>query len=267
MKGQKIAFVPTMGFFHEGHLSLMKEGRQRADCLIISIYVNPIQFGPSEDLEKYPRDFDRDVQLAEDVGVDVVFHPADEDMYPPLYQTFINVERVTRNLCGISRPDHFKGVATVCMKLFNIVKPHMAVFGRKDFQQLVTIKRMVNDLNLDMEVVSMPTMRESDGLAMSSRNVYLKDEERNSALSLSRSLKLAKEMYDRGERNVSVILDTVRKFIEGHSYCIIDYVKICDAETIEDIVQIERDAVLALAVKVSSTRLIDNYLFGDVLNF
>jgi len=266
LKGQKIAFVPTMGYFHEGHLTLMKAGREKADCLIISIFVNPIQFGPSEDLEKYPRDFDRDIQLAGDVGVDVVFYPTNEEMYPPLYQTSIQVEKVTRNLCGISRPDHFKGVTTVCAKLFNIVKPHMAVFGRKDFQQLVAIKRMVQDLNIDMEVISMPTVREYDGLAMSSRNVYLKKEERNSALSLSRSLKLAKEMYDKGERNASVISEAVRGFIEPHPYTKIEYVKICDANTLEDIEQIKGEAVLALAVKVSSTRLIDNYLFGDILN-
>jgi pantoate--beta-alanine ligase len=266
LKGQKIAFVPTMGYFHDGHLSLMKAGKERGDCLVISIYVNPIQFGPTEDLEKYPRDFDRDVRLADNVGVDVVFYPNNQEMYPSLFQTLVKVENVTRNLCGMSRPDHFNGVTTVCAKLFNIVKPHVAIFGRKDFQQLVTVKRMVRDLNLDLEIVGMPIVRESDGLAMSSRNVYLKEKERNSALNLSRSLKLAKEMYDKGERNASVILNAVKKMIEQHPDCTIDYVKICDSTTIADVEKIEGETLLALAVKVSSTRLIDNYVFGDALN-
>ncbi len=201
--GQKISFVPTMGYFHEGHLSLMREGRQRGDCLAISIYVNPTQFGPSEDFEKYPRDFERDSSLADGVGVDVIFYPEDKEMYPELYQTYVNVENVTENLCGLSRPGHFRGVTTVCAKLFNIVKPHYAIFGRKDFQQLIAIKRMVLDLNMDLEIIGMPIVREADGLAMSSRNVYLRTEEREAALSLSRSLKMAKEMYDRGEKDVS----------------------------------------------------------------
>jgi len=266
LKGQKIAFVPTMGYFHDGHLSLMSYGRERGDCLVISIYVNPTQFGPGEDFERYPRDLERDKRLAEKVGVDIIFHPENSDMYPSHFQTFVNVERVTQNLCGLSRPGHFKGVTTVCAKLFNIVNPHITILGKKDFQQLTVIKRMVQDLNMDIEVIGMPTVREHDGLAMSSRNVYLKEKERESALSLSGSLKLAKGMYDAGERNASVILEKVRTLIEGHPHTRIDYAKICNTTTLEDIEYLEGESVLALAVRVSSTRLIDNYVFGDVLN-
>jgi len=260
--GQKISFVPTMGYFHEGHLSLMREGRSRGDVLAISIYVNPTQFGPNEDFEKYPRDFERDKALAHGVGVDVIFYPEDREMYPEHYQTYVNVENVTQNLCGISRPGHFRGVTTICAKLFNIVKPHFAIFGKKDFQQLVAVKRMVLDLNMDLEVIGMPIVREADGLAMSSRNVYLKVDERESALSLSRSLKVAKQMYDRGERDVTAILGLVRKYIEGYPHTSIDYAKICGTTTLEEIGRIEDEAVLALAVRINNTRLIDNYVFG-----
>ncbi|MEN6318744.1 MAG: pantoate--beta-alanine ligase [Syntrophaceae bacterium] len=265
-KGQKIAFVPTMGYFHDGHLSLMREGRQRGDVLAISIYVNPTQFGPSEDFEKYPRDFERDSSLAEGVGVDVIFYPENKEMYPEYYQTFVTVEKVTQNLCGISRPGHFRGVTTICAKLFNIVKSHCAIFGKKDFQQLVAIRRMVQDLNMDLEIVGMPIVREADGLAMSSRNVYLKKDERTSALSLSRSLKMAKKIYDEGERNAFIILSQVKKFIEGHSHASIDYAKICDTTTLEDVESLEGETVLALAVKINKTRLIDNHVFGETLN-
>lgn len=233
--GRKISFVPTMGYFHEGHLSLMREGRRRADCLAISIYVNPTQFGPTEDFANYPRDFERDKALAADVGVDVIFYPDNREMYPEHYQTYVNVEDVTKNLCGMSRPGHFRGVTTVCAKLFNVVKPHSAIFGEKDFQQLAAIKRMVLDLNMDLDIIGMPIVRESDGLAMSSRNVYLKTDERESALSLSRSLKTAKEMYDRGERDAAAILSAVKKYIEGHPYANIDYAKICDTAILEDV--------------------------------
>jgi pantoate--beta-alanine ligase len=264
--GQKISFVPTMGYFHDGHLSLMREGRKLGNCLAISIYVNPTQFGPSEDFEKYPRDFERDKSLADGVGVDVIFYPEDKEMYPELYQTYVDVENVTENLCGLSRPGHFRGVTTVCAKLFNIVKPHYAIFGKKDFQQLTAIKRMVLDLNMDLEVIGMPIVREADGLAMSSRNVYLRMEERESALSLSRSLRIAKDMYDRGERDVTAILRQVRKYIEGHSYTNIDYAKICDTTTLKDVLRIEGESVLTLAVKINKTRLIDNYVFGNQLD-
>jgi len=264
--GQKISFVPTMGYFHDGHLSLMREGRQRADCLAISIYVNPTQFGPSEDFEKYPRDFERDKGLASDAGVDVIFYPEDKEMYPEHYQTYVNVDNVTQNLCGMSRPGHFRGVTTVCAKLFNIIKPHSAIFGKKDFQQLVAIKRMVLDLNMDLDIIGMPIVREPDGLAMSSRNVYLKTDEMEGALSLSRSLNIAKEMYDRGERDVAAILAQVRKYIERHPHTNIDYAKICDTTTLKDIGHIEGESVLALAVNINKTRLLDNCVFGNRLD-
>ncbi len=266
VKGKKIVLVPTMGYLHEGHLSLMKDGRKRGDCLVTSIYVNPTQFGPNEDLEKYPRNFQRDHELCERVGVDVIFYPPNSEMYPPHYQTYVTVEGVTNNLCGLSRPGHFRGVATVCAKLFNVVKPHAAIFGKKDYQQLVTIKRMVSDLNMDLEIIGLTTIRESDGLAMSSRNVYLKPEERESALSLSRALKLAKELFDQGERDTSRIISEVRQLIASQLHAKIDYVQICDTTTMQDVDTIKSEAVMALAVRVGAARLIDNYVFGEPLN-
>jgi len=264
-RGRRIAFVPTMGYFHGGHLNLMRIGRNRGDCLIISIYVNPTQFAPTEDLEAYPRDFERDRMLAEEVGVDVIFHPDNREMYPEDYQTFVEVEGVTSNLCGISRPHFFRGVTTVCTKLFHIVKPHITIFGKKDFQQYVTIKRMVRDLNMDIEVVGMDTTRESDGLAMSSRNVYLNPEERRSALSLSRALVLAGELYSKGERDAALILEKVRELIAAYSLTEIDYAKICKTATMADAARIDGECVLALAVRVGKTRLIDNRVFGESL--
>ena len=175
LQGKRIAFVPTMGYFHEGHLSLMKEAKKMADCVVVSIYVNPTQFGPKEDFSKYPRDLKRDLKMAESVNVDVIFYPPDDEIYPADYQTYVDVEKVTRNLCGISRPGHFRGVTTICLKLFNIVKPHIAIFGKKDFQQYISIKRMVDDLNLDLQIIGLSTVREADGLAMSSRNKYLQN--------------------------------------------------------------------------------------------
>jgi pantoate--beta-alanine ligase len=265
-QGKRISFVPTMGFLHEGHLSLMVEGRKRGDCLVTSIYVNPTQFGPNEDLAKYPRDFERDRELCRGVGVDVIFYPPDGEMYPEYYQTYVNVEEVTQNLCGLSRPGHFRGVATVCAKLFNMVKPHVSIFGKKDFQQLVVIKRMVTDLNMDLEIVGMPTLREADGLAMSSRNTYLKAEERESALSLSRSLKLAKKLYDGGERNAAKIIAEAKRLIGSHPHARIDYVQICDTTTMKDADSLNGECVMALAVRVGVARLIDNYVFGEPLD-
>lgn len=265
-KGEIISFVPTMGYFHDGHLNLMKEGKKRSDCVVVSIYVNPTQFGPGEDFEKYPRDFERDSDLAEGVGVDVIFTPTNKVMYPDSYQTYVDVEETTKNLCGLSRPGHFRGVTTICLKLFNIVKPHVTIFGKKDYQQFVTIKRMVQDLNLDLEVVGLDTTREADGLAMSSRNVYLSVQERESALSLSRSLMVARDLYEQGIRDAGVIIDKVIGNIEGYPGTAIDYVKICETKNMRDIKCIDTEAVLALAVKVGKTRLIDNYVFGEVLN-
>ena len=266
MDGKKIAFVPTMGYFHEGHLSLMKEAKKIADCLVVSIYVNPTQFGPKEDFSKYPRDLDRDLKMAESVNVDVIFYPPDKEMYPANYQTYVDVEKVTQNLCGMSRPGHFRGVATVCNKLFNIVKPDFAVFGKKDFQQFVTIKRMVDDLNMDIQIIGSPTVRESDGLAMSSRNKYLNKDERKSALTLFKALKLAQKLYSNGEKKSSVIITEVEKLIKRASFTAIDYIKICDTRTLKDDDKIKNQSVIALAVKVGNTRLIDNHVFGEKLD-
>ena len=265
--GKKIAFVPTMGYFHEGHLALMREAKRMADCVVVSIYVNPTQFGPKEDLSKYPRDFDRDLKMAESVSADVIFFPPDTEMYPANYQTYVNVEKVTQNLCGISRPGHFRGVTTICLKLFNIVKPHFAIFGKKDFQQYIAIKRMVTDLNLnlDLQIIGLPTMREADGLAMSSRNVYLKGNERSSALALIGSLKLAQNLYAAGERKASVIIGEVQNLIKSADHTNIDYIKICDTTNLDDVDEIKSQAVIALAVKVGATRLIDNHVFGEEL--
>lgn len=264
-RGKKIAFVPTMGYFHEGHLCLMKEAKNIADCVVVSIYVNPTQFGPKEDFSKYPRDFDRDLKMAESVNADVIFYPANKEMYPAAYQTYVEVEKVTQNLCGMSRPGHFRGVTTVCCKLFNIVKPHVAVFGKKDFQQYITIKRMVDDLNMDLQIIGVPTVRESDGLAMSSRNKYLKKNERPSALTLFKSLKLAQRLYSGGERKASVIIGKVEDMINRAQYTAIDYIKICSTKTLKDVEEINSQSVIALAVKVGATRLIDNHVFGEKL--
>ncbi|PIV22896.1 MAG: pantoate--beta-alanine ligase [Deltaproteobacteria bacterium CG03_land_8_20_14_0_80_45_14] len=259
--GKTIAFVPTMGFFHDGHLSLMREGRRRCDLLIISLFVNPTQFGPNEDFKNYPRDFERDRKMAEEVGADVLFAPEASDMYPSNHQTIVRVEKVTQNLCGRSRPVHFQGVATVVLMLFEIVTPHAAIFGEKDYQQLVTIQQMVRDLHMRVEVVGMPTVREEDGLAMSSRNRYLLLEERKAALSLYRSLQKAKELLQKGERKAERILHEMKEIFQSEPLVKIDYVQICDAYSLQDVNQIEGDVVVALAAYLGKTRLIDNLIF------
>jgi pantoate--beta-alanine ligase len=261
-EGKTIALVPTMGFFHPGHLSLMEEGRRRGDFLVVSIFVNPTQFGAGEDYENYPRDMERDQKLAEETGVDVIFAPPVDEMYPSDYQTYVNVEEVTKNLCGISRPTHFSGVTTVVCKLFSIVKPHFAIFGEKDFQQLVAIRQMVSDLNIDVKIVGMPIYREEDGLALSSRNKYLTPDERKAALCLFRSLMRAKELFRQSERKTEEILSEVMSIIEAEQLAEIDYVKICDVKTLKDIEQINQETVLALAVKIGKARLIDNIVLN-----
>jgi pantoate--beta-alanine ligase len=262
-EGMIIAFVPTMGYLHEGHLSLMQEGRKRGDCLVASIFVNPTQFGPAEDYDRYPRDLKQDLKLIQRVGVDICFTPSVAEMYPDGFQTFVEVERVTQSLCGISRPHHFRGVTSVVAKLFNIVKPHLAFFGQKDYQQLIAIKRMVKDLNMDIEVVGMPTIREPDGLAMSSRNAFLNQKKRKEAARLYRSLVKGKELFAQGERSAATILQEVRRIIEEEKSADIDYVKICDAHTLEDIEEIKGEAIIALAVKMGKTRLIDNIILKE----
>ena len=263
-EGKTIALVPTMGFFHQGHVSLMQEGRRRGDYLVISIFVNPTQFGAGEDFEAYPRDMERDQKLAQEAGVDVIFAPQAAEMYPPGYQTYVNVEGVTRNLCGISRPTHFRGVTTVVCKLFCIVQPDCAIFGEKDFQQLVAIRQMVSDLNFDLEIVGMPIYREEDGLAMSSRNRYLTPDERKAALCIINSLKGAQALFDAGEREGEKIAGEVKNGIEAEPLSRIDYIKICDARDLKDIEQITQRAVLAVAVNVGKARLIDNVILDPL---
>ncbi len=259
--GKRIAFVPTMGYLHEGHLSLMREGRKRADVLVASVFVNPTQFGPNEDLEAYPRDIERDRRLMREVGVNILFLPTEETMYGEGYQTYVTVEKVTRGLCGRSRPVHFRGVATVVLKLFNIVKPHVALFGMKDFQQLVVIQTMVRDLNLEVEVVGCPTVREPDGLAMSSRNAYLHAEERQEALAIKKALDAAWERYQAGERNAAVLVSVARQVLEAHPGVRPDYVQLCDTRTLEDVERLEGETILAIAAFVGKTRLLDNHIF------
>ncbi len=259
--GKTIAFVPTMGYFHEGHLNLMREARKKGDLVIISLFVNPTQFGPSEDFKSYPRNFERDRKMAEGVGVDILFAPDASDMYPVNHQTVVRVEKVTQNLCGRSRPTHFQGVTTVVLMLFEIVMPHVAIFGEKDYQQLVAIQQMARDLHMSVEVLGMPTVREADGLAMSSRNTYLLPEERKAALSLYRSLQKAKELLQQGERKADRILQEMSEILRSEPLVRMDYLQICDAHTLEDVGRIEGDVVVALAAYLGKTRLIDNLVF------
>lgn len=257
-EGKKIALVPTMGYLHRGHLSLMRAVRDKADLVVASIFVNPTQFGPGEDFERYPRDLDRDSSLAAEAGVDVIFSPAAAEMYPAGYQTYVEVTEVTLPLCGQNRPGHFRGVTTVVTKLFNIVKPHLAIFGEKDFQQLVAIRRMAGDLNMDVEIIGHPIVRETDDLALSSRNVYLNPEQSSSALRLNRALKEAQRLIDAGERQSETILSKVKEILQQGGDVRIDYAQLCRPDTLEDVSQVEDPVLLALAVRVGATRLIDN---------
>jgi pantoate--beta-alanine ligase len=255
-----IGLVPTMGALHEGHLSLLRRAREETDIVVESIFVNPTQFGPDEDLAAYPRDLDRDLNLSERAGVDVVFAPEPRDVYPEDYRTFVNVEKLSEALCGSFRPGHFRGVATIVLKLFHIVRPHRAYFGKKDFQQLVLIRRMTEDLNLDVEIVGCPTLREPDGLAMSSRNVYLDEEDRESALSLSRSFTLAERMIREGERDARTVEKAMREFIRSHPRVrCIDYVSSVDPETLQSVDELREGTVIAVAAWVGKARLIDNF--------
>ena len=258
--GKNIAFVPTMGFLHEGHLSLLRTGRSRADVLVLSIFVNPAQFGPKEDYNEYPRDMEGDLSKADTSGADIVFTRSAGDMYPEGFQTSIKIEKIPQHLCGLSRPGHFEGVATIVAKLFNIVRPHIAIFGQKDYQQLTVIHRMVTDLDMGIEIVGVPTVREPDGLAMSSRNKYLNSEERASALCLKKSIDMALDYAKSGERDSAIIISSIRELILSHPFTNIEYVSICDPLTMEDKEKISGETLLALAVKVGKTRLIDNCL-------
>jgi pantoate--beta-alanine ligase len=257
-KGQTVGFVPTMGYLHRGHLALVEEALRRADQVVVSIFVNPTQFSPGEDLDQYPRDFERDLDLCRELGTHAIFAPEVEEMYPDGFQTRVLVDRLTQNLCGLHRPGHFDGVALVVTKLFCAIRPHLAVMGEKDFQQLVVVKRLSKDLNLGVEIIPHPTVREADGLAMSSRNTYLSKEERQSALSLYRSLLAAREMVKEGERRVEVLLDKIKAMIEAEPHCKIQYVQVVDEDTMTNMAEITPKAVMAMAVFVGRARLIDN---------
>jgi pantoate--beta-alanine ligase len=256
--GRRIALVPTMGSLHEGHLSLVREGRKRADRLVVSLFVNPAQFGPHEDFAAYPRDFERDRRLLENENVDILFHPSSEEIYPNGYQTYVDVEKLSGLLCGARRPGHFRGVATVVAKLFNIVRPHLAIFGEKDFQQLQIIRRLSEDLNLNVEIVSHPIVRELDGLAMSSRNAYLNAHERRAALCLFRALRKARCLVNRDEGNRRAIIAAAIAEIEREPLAKIEYIELCDPVTLQEVNQITDRALLALAVQIGKARLIDN---------
>lgn len=264
-EGKRIAFVPTMGFLHQGHASLLREGRRRGDVLVLSIFVNPIQFGANEDLDRYPRDMERDCGIAAECGVDVVFTPDAAGMYPPGFQTGVTVRDISLPLCGASRPGHFDGVATVVTKLFNIVQPDVALFGRKDYQQLAVIRRMVTDLNMPLEIVGMLIVREADGLAMSSRNAYLSEEQRQSALCLYRSIVIARKMFSDGERSADVLKKAVLETIAQESLIMVEYIELRDGNSLEEQEIVDNATLLALAVKTGQTRLIDNTVLGEEL--
>jgi pantoate--beta-alanine ligase len=262
--GKTIAYVPTMGFLHQGHLSLLEEGRRRGDLLVLSIFVNPTQFGQGEDFEDYPRDLQQDCALAEAAGVDVIFTPSAAAMYPSGFATEVNVSGITAGLCGASRPTHFRGVCTVVTKLFNIIQPHVALFGAKDFQQLAVVKRLTQDLNLPIEIVAMPIYREADGLAMSSRNVYLDSEQRRQALALSQSITLAQDLVRQGEGDAGAIIAAVVRCLGEQPLIRRDYIAICHQLTLQPQQRIDRDSVLLIAAFVGQTRLIDNGYLMDL---
>ena len=261
--GKTIALVPTMGYFHEGHLSLMRLAGRLADKVVVSLFVNSLQFGPSEDLSRYPRDPERDARMAENEKVDILFMPSDEDMYSADFNARVMVGDITGTLCGKQRPGHFEGVTTVVAKLFNIIKPHFGVFGQKDFQQLSVIRKMVRDLNWDIEIVGHPIVREADGLAMSSRNTYLSGEDRRKALCLYFAVKHAQERVAEGLTDVGQLKSEIRDIILANSGVGIDYISVVDKNTLSDREMIDSKSVLALAVRVGETRLIDNCFLGN----
>ena len=257
---EPVGFVPTMGYLHEGHMSLVKRARAENRTVIASIYVNPTQFGPNEDLAKYPRNLERDLEMLDKEGADAVFFPEDKDMYPAGYDTWVTVENLTKPLEGNVRPTHFRGVTTIVTKLFNIVRPTNAYFGQKDAQQALVIKKMAIDLNMNLKVIVCPTVREADGLAMSSRNVYLSTEQRQTAPVLYKSLQLAKELFTNGEKNAEVILGQMTALIQKEPLGKIDYISISDTETLAPLKTIKKAALVSMAVKFGNTRLIDNII-------
>jgi len=257
-----VGFVPTMGYLHRGHLELVRQAREENNTVVVSIFVNPTQFGPNEDFAAYPRDPESDLALLKKEGADIVFMPSAEDMYPAGFSSWVEVEKVTDRLEGACRPGHFRGVATVVCKLFNIVKPQRAYFGQKDAQQLIVIKKMASGLNMDLEVLAVPTVREPDGLAMSSRNVYLNPEERKAALVLWKALSLAQELWQKGEKNAERLRQEMTALIQKEPWAKIDYVSIADPDSLEELSQIDGAALVSMAVKIGKTRLIDNITLG-----
>lgn len=257
-----IAFVPTMGFLHQGHLALMETAKRHAEDLVVSIFVNPAQFGPNEDLATYPRALEKDLALCREMGASAVFTPEAAEIYPDGFQTYVELEKLPLHLCGLSRPVFFKGIATVVSKLFNIVKPHTAVFGQKDFQQLTIIRQMVKDLSFDVDIVGVPIVREADGLAMSSRNKYLSDAQRPHALLLYQSLLNAKERINRGETDAGVVLKEAQALLSSCPEITIDYISICDTTTLDAVSRITGPVLMAIAVMLGKTRLIDNMVMS-----
>ncbi len=257
MKGT-VGFVPTMGFLHDGHLELVRQAKNNNTNVVVSIFVNPTQFGPKEDYASYPRDIPRDSTMLESVGTDVLFMPPAAEMYPPHFSSWVDVEKVTERLEGAARPGHFRGVATVCNKLFNMVQPDKAYFGQKDAQQCVVITRMVADLNMNLEIVIVPTVREPDGLAMSSRNIYLNSDERRAAVVLSRSLELARKLWAGGETDATKIRQAMTALIQRERLAKIDYISIADADTLEELNVVKPPAIVSLVVKIGKPRLLDN---------
>lgn len=260
-QGLKVGFVPTMGYLHEGHESLIKKASEENDKVVVSIFVNPIQFGPKEDLASYPRDLKRDSEICERAGANLIFHPENEEMYFNDFSTFVDMNGLTNGLCGKSRPIHFRGVCTVVSKLFNIVAPDRAYFGEKDAQQLAIIKRMVRDLNIDIEIIGCPIIREKDGLAKSSRNTYLSVEERNAAIILNKSLTLAKEKIQDGERNSGAIIKLIEETINSEKLARVDYIEVVDSLSMKKVERIEKSVLVAIAVFIGKTRLIDNFTY------
>lgn len=258
-EGLTVGLVPTMGYLHEGHGSLIARARGENDRVVVSVFVNPMQFGPGEDLESYPRDLDKDSAYCESLGADLIFHPEPEEMYTKGFCSYVDMSVLTEELCGLSRPVHFRGVCTVVNKLFNIVQPNRAYFGQKDAQQLAVIRRMVEDLNMDLEIVGCPIVREEDGLAKSSRNTYLSDEERAAALVLSKAVKLGEELVKAGERDAKKIVSEMSALIEKEPLARIDYVKAVDGLTMQQIDTVKSPMLVALAVFIGKTRLIDNF--------
>lgn len=259
-EGLTVGLVPTMGYLHEGHQSLIARSAAQNDRTVVSVFVNPIQFGPNEDLEAYPRDIERDKAAVVAAGGDVIFHPEPEEMYPPHFTSFVDTTETTELLCGAVRPVHFRGVCTVVSKLFNIVQPDRAYFGQKDAQQLATIKRFVRDLNFDIEIVPCPIVREEDGLAKSSRNTYLNPQERKAALILSKSLTIGRQLVEAGERDANVVATAIRQHLETEPLAKVDYVEVVDFQTVQRVNRIAGETLVAIAVYIGKTRLIDNFI-------